>query len=337
MRSIIFKLLSFIFGFALIVIALEFFLKFTEIKLPYKTLDPEIGKTYQPNVLINELKEGFYMGETNRYGFIGNLSKNKKTFRIALFGDSFTEGFQVFEPYKFSRVLEKSLNQKSKINVEILNFGISNVVLPEMYIRKKRLAEKFDIDLFVYVFDSYDFVFQPEGILSSVELIEKNNGLAIVPNASKSYKIYQKTKTVIDNSSYLNFAFDTYLLIRRGQALPILFDKFYPDTTINYFKGIESDPFHNLNTKYLKIIEEMGKDNSVFVFRESADKTLKSKIETYNIPIIETEEVLNELRLKGIDPYYWESTKTIGHFNHEANKAFGNYLGSKIQPFVKKK
>lgn len=324
-------------GFILMVLAMELFLKFSEIKLPYKTLDPKIGKTYRSNVPINEIKEGFFMGETNAYGFIGNTTKKRNTFRIALFGDSFTEGFQVFEPYKFSRVFEKSINLKSTIPVEVLNFGISNVVLPEMYIRKKRLAEKFNIDLFVYVLDSYDFVFQPEGILSSVELAEKNNQLYIESSTSKSYEIYQKTQLLIDQSSYLNFAFDAYLLVRRGQALPILFDKFYPNTTIDYFEDLPNNHFNHLSEQYLKIIAEMAKENTVFVFRENADETLKSQLAPFNIPIIETKLILDRLRKKDINPYYWESTQTIGHFNFEANNAFGNYLGEKLLPFVKKK
>lgn len=318
------------------VLVLEVFLKCSEIKLPYKTLDPKIGKTYQSNVPINELKEGFYMGKTNSYGFIGNSTKKENTFRIALLGDSFTEGFQVFEPYHFSRILEKTINKTSKLKVEVLNFGISNVVLPEMYIRKKRLAEKFDIDLFVYVFDSYDFIFQPEGILNSVVLMEQNNTLAIKPNPSKSYHLYQKIQPLIDNSSYLNFAFDAYLLVRRGQAFPILFDKFYTGNPIDYFEGIPSKPFDHLSGQYLKLIAEMAKEKTVFVFRENADQTLKSKLTSYHIPIIETEEALNKLRKKGIDPYYWKSTQTIGHFNFEANQAFGNYLSDKILPFIKK-
>jgi hypothetical protein len=337
LRAFLYKILSFIIGFFLIAVCIEVFLKLSEIKLPFKTLDPEIGKTYQSNTYINETKEGFYMGKTNEYGFIGNVNKKENTFRIALFGDSFTEGFQVFEPYKFSRVLEKSINKKLKVKVEILNFGISNVVLPEIYIRKKRLAEKFDIDLFIYVFDSYDFVFQPEGILNSVELIEKDSVLSIIPNTSKSYQLYQKVKPIIDNSSYLNFAFDGYLLVRRGQAFPKLFDKFYSGNTINYFIGIPDNPFESLTPKYLKIISEMAKDNTIFIFRENADGKLKSTIEPYNIPIIETEEVLNNLRQNGVNPYYWESTQTIGHFNYEANNAFGNYLSDKLAPFIKKK
>ncbi|WP_310560191.1 hypothetical protein [Flavobacterium sp.] len=299
-------------------------------------MDPQIGKTYQSNVPINEIREGFYMGETNSNGFIGKSRTKDNIFRIALFGDSYTEGFQLFEPYKFARVLEKSLNEKSEIEVEVLNFGISNVVLPEMYIRKKRLAEKFDIDLYVYVFDSYDFVMEPEGILNSVELIEKNNKLLIVPNTSKQYQFYQKMQFVIDKSSYLNFTLDAYLLIRRGKIMPILFDKFYPPKKINYRKKYSDLQFNNLSTRYLKIISEMEKDKSVFVFRENANKKLKSKLQHYNIPIIETRTALNTLRQKKINPYYWKLTQTKGHLNYEGNSVFGIYLSNQLVPFIKK-
>jgi len=335
LRTITHKILSFIVGFILIIIVVELFLKWSEIKLPYKTLDSKIGKTYQPNVLINEQKEGFYMGKTNSYGFIGNVDKKRNTFRIALLGDSFTEGFQVFEPYKFSRILEQSLNANSKLKIQVLNFGISNVVLSETYIRKKRLAEQFDIDLFIYVFDNYNIFYPQEGILNSVTLTQKKDTLLIVENTSKTYELYKKIQPLIDQSSYLNFVFDGYLLLQRGQAYPKLFDKFYIANSTNDIIDFTDYSNNSLSDLSLKIIYEMGKEKTIFVFRESAEKSLKSKIESYNIPVIETAEVLDSLRKKDIDPYYWESTQTYGHFNYEANKVFGEYISKKIAPFIK--
>jgi len=326
--------MSFIGGFILLVFALEIFLKCSEIKLPFKTLDEKVGKTYQSNILIHETKEGFYMGKTNTYGFVGNISKKKpkNVYRIALLGDSFTEGFQLFRPFHFSKILEQSLNKKLKDSVEVLNFGMSNVVLSEMYIRKKALVDHFDIDLFVYVLDSYDFIYQPEGILSSVELLEKNQELTIVPNASKSYKMYKKLQPLVDKSSYLNFVFDGYLLVRRNKAFPIIFDKFYPKTVASVHQEIpSSDVFNHISDQYFKIVSEMEKDKTIFVFREDADTILKSKLKSYNIPIIETKKALDEVRAKGINPYYWELIQTIGHFNYEGNVAFGKYLASKLQ------
>lgn len=317
---------------------MELFLKFSEIKLPYKTIDEKVGKTYQSNALIHETKEGFFMGETNSFGFIGDTCKKTKKFRIALFGDSYTEGFQLFRKHHFSNILETELNKKSPIKVEVLNFGISNVVLPEMYIRKKMLAEQFNIDLFVYVLDSYDFIFLPEGILNSVTLIEKNNELQVVSENSKSFEFYKKVQPFFDNSSYLNFVSDAYLLVRRQQALPIILDKFYTSKSYQtYYQKPNSEDLSKLIPPlYLKIIQEMEKEPSVFVFREEAEKTIKYKLSNYQIPIIEAKPALDELRNQGIHPYYWELTQTYGHLNYKGNEKLGFFLSEKLLPYIKK-
>ena len=332
-------IIYFFVGFIFTILFLELFLKFSEIKLPYKTIDEKAGKTYQSDVLIHETKEGFFMDKTNAYGFIGDTCKSNKKFRIALFGDSYTEGFQLFRKYHFSEILEQELNKKSAVQVEVFNFGMSNVVLPEMYIRKKALAEQFNIDLFVYVLDSYDFIFLPEGILNSVALTEVNHTLQVTSVPSKSFDFYKKVQPVIDNSSYLNFVFDAYLLIRRQQALPIILDKFYttrPNYTY-YQKTNSYDTFEYIPAQYFKIIQEIEKEPSVFVFREDVDTTLKSKLSNYKIPVIETKTVLDELRNEGINPYYWELTQTYGHLNHHGNQKMGVYLSEKLLPYVRSK
>ncbi len=339
MRTYFKHIVSFIGGFLLLVFALEAFLKLSEIKLPFKTLNEKVGKTYQSNVPIHETREGFYMGKTNEYGFVSDVSKEKPkhVFRIALLGDSYTEGFQLFAPYHFSKILEQSLNKKLKDSVQVLNFGISNVVLPEMYIRKKALADQFDIDLFVYVLDSYDFVYQPEGVLNSVELTEKKGKFTVTPSHSKGYQLYKKIRPLVDQSSYINFVFDGYLLVRRNMAFPIIFDKFYPKTTSTAYQGIStSDAFNHIPDSYFKIVSEMKDDKTVFVFRENADETLKSKLKPYNIPIVETKKLLDSVRATGVNPYYWKLNQTYGHFNYDGNAAFGKYLAKELTPFVNK-
>ncbi|MES2813002.1 MAG: hypothetical protein V4670_11075 [Bacteroidota bacterium] len=337
MRTYFRHIVSFAGGFLFLVFALEGFLILSEIKLPFKTLDEKTGKTYQSSIPIHEAKEGFYMGETNAYGFVGNVSKKKpkNVFRIALLGDSFTEGFQLFAPFHFSKILEQSLNKHSKDSIEVLNFGMSNVVLPEMYIRKKTLADQFDIDLFVYVLDSYDFIYQPEGVLSSVELRDHNGKLTITTSNSKGYQVYKKIKPLVDQSSYINFLFDGYLMVRRQQAFPIIFDKFYPKSTASAYQAIPtSEVFNHISDQYFKIVSEMEKDNTVFVFREEADAILKSKLKPYRIPVIETKQALDEVRARGINPYYWGLNQTIGHFNYEGNATFGKYLAKELAPYL---
>jgi len=325
-------LLSFAVGFALTILFLEVFLKVTEIKLPFKTLDTTIGKTYRADVPIHENKEGFYMGQTNAYGFVGKTTLKKKpnVFRIAVFGDSFTEAFQLSEKYNFTKILEQKLKSKSAIEVEVLNFGMSNAVLSEMYIRKEKLAKQFDIDLFVYFFDSYDFVALPQGVINSVSLVDKNGSIQIEKSTATGYHYYKKMQPLIDNSSYINLFLDGFILYRNNQLKPILFDKFYKEAEITADYSYYDYYLEHLTPENKKILAEMEKEPTVFVFRENAETKLKQSLKQFNILIIETKPVLDTLRKQGIDPYYWELPKTSGHFNYEANRAIGIFLADRL-------
>lgn len=318
---------------------MEFYLKGTEIKLPFKTVDPIVGKTYQKSTPIQLFKEGFYIGESNAYGFLGKTTKQKKqgVFRIALLGDSYTEGFQLQETFHFSRILEKQLNKQSNQKIEVLNFAISNVVFSEMYLRKELLAKQFDIDLYVYVLDNIHFVYPPEGVLNSVSLHSDNNNLKIKPNPSRVYQYYVKAQPVIDHTSYINFLLDAYLVVRRGQAAPIVLDKLYPPTAYTYNPFYYDEAYSHFTPQTHLILQQESAENTIFVLKESINPCLKKSLAAYNIPIIETLKPLDQVRSTGIHPYYWPLTQTVGHWNYQANAAIGNYLANQLQPYVTQK
>lgn len=335
------NIIFFLFGIFISILFFELYFKVAEIKLPFKTIDVNVGKSYQSNALIHENKENLYLGETNPYGFVGNytLKKPENTFRIAVFGDSFVEGFQVFEKHKFVNIAEKHLNKNSKINVEVLNFSISNAVLPDIYIRKKRLAEKFDIDLFVYFLDSYDLILPSQSPLNSVELDFSTNPLTIKNVNSKSIASYYKLEPIIDNSSCFNLLLDTYFLYNRNELNQILFDKFYFKEDIKYDYSYYDSIFKNLPESTTKIITDLNMENSVFIFREDIHKDLKTslqKLPNFQIPIIETKPVLDSLIKNGVRPYFWENSHTEGHFNYKANESIGKFISKKLKPYVKK-
>lgn len=335
------NIIFFLFGIFISILFFELYFKVTEIKLPFKTIDVNVGKSYQSNVLIHENKENLYLGETNQYGFVGNytLKKPDNTFRIAFFGDSFVEGFQVFEKHKFVNISEKYLNKNSKVNVEILNFSISNAVLPDIYIRKKRLAEKFDIDLFVYFLDSYDLILPSQSPLNSVELDFSTNFLKIKNVKSKSIASYYKLEPIIDNSSCFNLLLDTYFLYNRNELNEILLDKFYFKENIKHDYSYYDSIFKNLPNATTRIITDLNREKAVFIFREDINKDLKSslqKLPNFKIPIIETKPVLDSLSRKGVRPYFWENSQTEGHFNYKANESIGKFIAKKLKPFIKK-
>ena len=84
-----------------------------EIKLPYHTLDKEVGKKMNPGKRITYFEDGFYLGKVNDQGYLGKPyppERTEGTIRIALLGDSYVEGFHLVEQYHFSHLLKEKLN-----------------------------------------------------------------------------------------------------------------------------------------------------------------------------------------------------------------------------------
>lgn len=331
---------NFILGCLVSFLFFEFFLKGTEIKLPFKTFDKEIGKTYLPNKPINEIKEGLYINQTNSYGFIGNVSLKKKpnTIRIAVFGDSFVEAFQLDPKYNFCAVLERNLNTilKGK-TIEVINFGLSNSVLPDVYIRKKLLAEKFDIDYCIYFFDSYDLILDTQSTLDPVKITEVNRELKIVPNPSKAYDFYSKFQPIIDNNSTINMIMEAYILHSRGETKKIILDKFFQKndapTDYSYYDYYFKN-FSEVNTKMLK---ELLNEKSLLVLNEKAEPELKKTLQKNHFFFFETHKALELLRQKSINPYFWPNSGIEGHFNYEAHQVIGDFLTEIVLTKLNKK
>lgn len=302
-------------------------------------MDSTNGSSYQANVDVHVSKEGFYLGKTNKYGFIGDVGNySKKNFNIAFFGDSFTEAFQLFEPYNFTSITERKLNKVQAVKVDVLNFGISNVLLKDIYIRKKMLASKFDIDLNVYFVDNIQFVNYPDGILNSLDLNIEKRQIHVVENSSKSYLKYKKIQFLVDNSSYTNLFVDLYLLQKRGLVYENIFEKFIKNkgNVIIDTRIISDNMYERMPIINSIILAELKKENTVFIFKESIEPEVMNILEKYQIPFFESKETLDALRDKGIDPYYWGSTQSRGHFNYVAHEKLASFMTGVILPYVKK-
>lgn len=318
---------------------MEFYLKGSEIKTMYKTMDVTLGSTYKPNADVHISKEGFYLGKTNAYGFIGDVENySKNNFNIAFYGDSFTEAFQLFELYNFTSITEIKLNKMQPLKVDVLNFGISNVLLKDIYIRKKMLGSKFDINLNVYFVDNIQFVDFPEGILNSLDLRIEKGKINVVESSSMSYSIYKKIQFIVDESSYANLFLDLYLFHKRGLAYQNIFDKFIQNkgSTIFDTRIVSENIFEEMPMINSKILAELEKENTVFIFKESIDPEVEKLLLKHQIPFFETKRTLDSIRDNGINPYYWERTQTMGHFNYAAHEKLASFMTGVILPYVKK-
>jgi hypothetical protein len=115
--------------------------------------DPLTGFDGIPNKSVTWRKEGF---GRFRYNSIGMqdvehaLAKPANTQRVAFAGDSFVEALQVDRSLNFCSLLERKLNENaSNKRFEMLNFGVSNSNLGQMYVRLKHKILPFEPDVVI--------------------------------------------------------------------------------------------------------------------------------------------------------------------------------------------
>ena len=95
----------------------------------------------------------------NQKDFKFSENKSKNTYRISVFGDSYTEGLQVEFEERFSFIMERELNlckYKPKENIEIINFGISGSGQSRQFEMQQGWAKKYESDIILVVTHSND-------------------------------------------------------------------------------------------------------------------------------------------------------------------------------------
>ena len=112
----------------------EIGLRILGIKYPaFYVVDAQRGYGLRPNARGIYTREGRAMVDINSAGFRGPLpptSPGDTVYRIAVLGDSFTEGLQVDENKTWVKVLQKQLNSFKDCalldgrTAEVLNFGV---------------------------------------------------------------------------------------------------------------------------------------------------------------------------------------------------------------------
>lgn len=138
----------------------EIFIRITDIpgidKGVHYTIDPLLGYgdiPYQTLYYCN--KRGDRVRRIfNSYGYPDvDHKKEKSSYRIGFFGDSYVEARQVPLENTFFRIIERELKG---YNVECLAFGRESGSTLTAYLNSARWAHYFDIDLIVYVFCEND-------------------------------------------------------------------------------------------------------------------------------------------------------------------------------------
>jgi hypothetical protein len=314
------------------IIFVEIFFQLAEVELPYHELSPTLGKSLQPSKRIMMLKDGFYMGRVNRYGYIGPAYPRERapdTYRIALIGDSYTEGFHVFERYHFRSVLEHELNKHTDLKVEVLNFGMGGFNLQDMYVYQTNFARAFAPDLVILTAQIQDFghrtnfVPGPRPQLRG-EMLTLNYDFTHEP----TFSAYAANKYFVDHSAYLKLMNNAYKLASRGDAPSILFDKLYTKHDGEPSESASENWDRPINRA---ILTALRKDNVMLVLNGSFPRSFLEHVRQAGFPVLELDPIMVALRRQGVEPRYWKATGRMGHWNHEGQFAVGTAMASTVR------
>jgi lysophospholipase L1-like esterase len=340
MRKIFKNIIVFIAGAMVSAVLLELYYQVAEITLPYHELNPKLGKVMIPSRRITYFEEGFYLGRSNEYGYLGHPyppAKEKGKIRIALLGDSYTEGFFLFEQHHFSQLLERELNKDlASPAYEVLNFGIGNYNYNDIIILYKNYAEKFNSDILIFSFGVRDLEFR-EGFVPSPVLKIEHDSLMIDYSftTSKTFKLYNDFSILFENSCLLKSLNNAYKLSKRNDVLgEIIFGKFYLALKKPEPEEIEEteEKKYVVDERIIKSFNWLKDKKVYFMFRGEIPAELQAALKANNISYISAIPILEEkLGSKGINYKYFDVTNSEGHWNHAAQIVIADTLYDMIK------
>ncbi|MAJ43828.1 MAG: hypothetical protein CMF96_03660 [Candidatus Marinimicrobia bacterium] len=330
------NIIGFFIGFIITIIVLEVYLQVSEINnLSNTKRHINIGPILKPNHKFTYFNEGFSIGKVNKYGYYGkdyDYQKSENVKRIALIGDSYVEGIQVFERNHFRSKLEKLLNKGKVDNIyQVLNFGRSGFNLNDIYCYNKNFISSFE--------PSTKLVFISPGDLISRGKIESRPYAYIENNEIKiDYNLDNNSNNIFNlfrgKSIILGYINRSIQLIKNNEYKSILFGKLSHliNNDIQNIKNINK--IKSLSELTKKIILDLRKENCIFVIHKETtvsdyDYLINEFIEfskKNNINYIDLSPLFYKLKIQNINFNYWPLAKSKGHFNEKGHTEIANYI-----------
>jgi len=234
-------------------------------KIACHMFDEVAGFKYYPfsNSIYVGKKGKCVTRKANKFGYLDkdHSIEERDFYRVAFFGDSFTEALQLPLENTFFRIIEKRINNETiSPKIEVLSFGVSSYSTLQSYLTCKQWMDKMDLDLIVYVFYENDLGDQVKQIntLDMVPYAQLDNGNLSINKAfigKYSYKLKEPMRT-------LKFIRDRSFLLseiyRRASLLKKQFKKTKPSENKNGYIPDQNDPPSKWPPYLIKIAEDLG-------------------------------------------------------------------------------
>ena len=325
----------------------EIYLRLTEISLPSSVYDDaKFGRSHKPNAKIFKIySEGFCIGEVNKYGYLGPAyppEKDFNTIRIALVGDSYVEGLQLFDRYHFRRLMENQLASLINKKVEVLNFGIGGIDFRGMYLIYKEKISKYHPDIILCLIKEEDLLLKDKLPVPALYIKEDSIKINYQFLNSAESKLRKKFAFIrkFAVGSLLKEAFEYYYL---GRSADILLEK------LNFFnskssaktnnKGFlnNSDKFFDINRLILKELKNNDSScnrKNIIVKTSNLPSNYETLIDSLDLKLYDLNDELLKQEEQGINLKYWKASKKMGHWNHLGHQIVAGFLKKKLFEFI---
>jgi hypothetical protein len=332
-------LLKFTCGLGLMLLVGEFYLRIAGIQLPRHTyMDREMGISFQPGKPYLKYSEGYSFGKFTKEGLKGKPREltQQKDIRIALMGDSYTAGFQVWERGHFRHLLEQALNQDCKVNpdlsYEVMNLAMEGFDFQQMYCRYQMLKPEITPDLALFFLQSNDFTFSAKQYSPHLAL----EGNQVTVNTSfRQDPDFQSRVALKDNVLYNSAIFqllgNANILRSKGQLWPILLGKFATLTNSEHKPKVSLPPqqpksvLNGEDEEKLRLaLSELGKDGVVFITFNRLLAADIEQIEALGVPVFDMSETLQQQGGEALKA--WPSTQHEGHYNYQGHIVIAEFL-----------
>ena len=331
-----------------VMLVMEIYIRGARIESTLNTdIDPTIGRVRRANAQYIYYNEGMSIGEFNDYGYIGptyHPEKPANTLRIALLGDSYTEGLYMAEERHFRSLLEAELQrQYPNKNVQVLNFGRSAFDLSDMYAYETNFVSRFQPDLVVYMINPFDLIQKEKDPLVPYWYL-KGDSLQLNTEFRQGSELqtYQSIKGVLQNSALLQMMKNTYNLSKSDKASSIIFDKLVSEEKNEYNKLKDSYQLEDItqNEVSKKILQKLAERRDVVIVNRDEDPwspQLSQWAGTEDTErFIDMSPLFARLDKEGHNPRYWKGTNQTGHWNVKTQEYVTSYLMQALEPILKR-
>ena len=315
---------------------LDVYLQASGIQTPMETrIDPRLGPTYIPGMPLTRFNEGFYVGATNRYGYMGPAVPPRSVqsdHRVLLLGDSFVLGHTVLPRHHFARRLESRLEETTGGEFHALNFGKADFNLWNMYQYHHDFATTYDHDVSLFLVDEGDLAPSRQIATDLYPTVKiAGDSLVIDRSFSKSgtYRFYKRVDPLLSHSAILRLAFNSYKMVKRGELAGVVLDKLAPARAP---AAVTPEPARELPELSRIILSDLAEDRrNILVIHKKLTPELLGAIAATDIPVIDLAACLDSLLASGHDPYLWPVTGLRGHWNHATHEIVGRFLADELR------